>query len=84
MASNLDKRRRAIADALRAAMTEPLSAPKRALPSLRDSLTAHIDWDEVDEIPLEDDEAAESPPIPPLEIANAMSPTAAQALFGHD
>jgi hypothetical protein len=98
MARNLERRRQAIADALRAVMSEPspAAAPpaplpaspvaradvRSDLPSLRDSLAAEIVWDEVSEVPLDDDNV-ESPPIPPLEIAGAMSSTASLALFGH-
>lgn len=105
MAAHLEHRRQAIAEALRAVMTEPLptapdpepvAAPVPApvtvvpaaaakaldLPSLRDSLTAQIDWDEIEAVEPED-YVVWSPPIPPLEIAGAMSSTASMALFGH-
>jgi hypothetical protein len=81
MAGNLERRRQAIADALREVMSEPRPAAV-PLPSLRESLTAEIDWDEAEEISIETDDV-ESPPIPPLEIAAAMSTTASVALFGH-
>jgi hypothetical protein len=53
-----------------------------AAPPLREALTAHIDWDNVED--LEDlDEDWESPTIPPLEPVGGMSRTASMALFGH-
>ncbi|MBV9485689.1 MAG: hypothetical protein JO246_06485 [Frankiaceae bacterium] len=98
MARDLESRRQAIAAALRAVMSEPADPPpapapaaatptgsdevRPELPSLRASLQAQIDWDEVDELPA-DDADGDSPPIPPLELAGAMSRTASMALFGH-
>jgi hypothetical protein len=110
MAPHLEHRRRAIADALRAVMKEPLSrtpaaptpaaeapvipatsAPVAARPqssgrllSLRESLTAQIDWDEVEPAELQDaDGEAATPPVPPLELDAEMSSEASMALFGH-
>lgn len=82
MAAHLEHRRQAIAEALRAVMTEPLPNDPPAIPSLRDSLVAAIDSDEDEPADTEDYEVW-SPPIPPVELAGAMSQTASMALFGH-
>lgn len=45
-------------------------------PSLRDALTADVDWGE-------DAEDWESPSVPPIDTAGSMSEVASMALFGH-
>jgi hypothetical protein len=121
MQTDLERRRQAIAAALRAVMAEPLPHSKPAvagpplrglgarplfteaatrtvmtarvamsaastaaseLPTFREALTSQIEWDEFDELPeLADD--AETPSVPPLEVAGSMSRAASVALFGH-
>jgi hypothetical protein len=86
MAVDLETRRRRIAAALRAVMAEPLPTPAidPAVPSLRESLTRQIDWDEVEETALEEPVDATALPVPPMELSGAMSSTASVALFGHE
>jgi hypothetical protein len=91
--NDLERRRRAIADALRAAMTEPAvptpakaepaaTAATPARPSLREALAAQIDVDEIDPVDPEGDDRA-APPVPPLDLDASLSRQASLALFGH-
>jgi hypothetical protein len=94
MVTDLERRRQAIADALRAVMAEPLPGPKPAatLPAriatpmtisellpVRETLAASIEWDEFECLTEADDSVA----VPPLEVAGSMSRAASVALFGH-
>jgi hypothetical protein len=85
--SELESRRRAIADALREVMTEPLSDASLPLTLVHEPVD---DYEEADaersddpDVVEEIDDESTTPAIPPLERLGAMSPVAARALFGH-
>ncbi len=82
--SDLERRRRAIADALREAMAAPSLSRTSTWISAEshDSVDSHSDLDH--SYPTDpDDGVEERASVPPLERVEAMSEHASRALFGH-
>jgi hypothetical protein len=76
MPTDLEQRRLAIVEALRAIMAEPLPTRQQA----DEESSPADDWDEWDE---EDFQPLEDSFVPPMESAGTMSRMASLALFGH-
>jgi hypothetical protein len=81
----LEERRRAIVEALRSIMAEPLP-PNRVIgkmPAPQPDPSPDVEA-ALQPYPEADDLGPATPSVPPLKITGGMSPAASRALFGHD